>query len=88
MSVVGSATAAVALGKEADDTFDEYKTTGDLDRMNSLFDKAERLDTWAVGCWIVSEIALGVLLYHLLHDAEREGPAEGAGALVPPGVDQ
>jgi hypothetical protein len=74
MSVLASATIAVALSKEADDTFEEYKTAGDLDRMNSLFNKAESLDTWSVGCWIVSEVALGLLLYHLLHD---HGPAPG-----------
>lgn len=74
MTVIGSASAAVALSKEADDTFEEYKTIGDRDRMNSLFNRAERLDTWSVASWIVSEVALGALLYHLLHDAE---PAAG-----------
>ena len=84
MSVLGSATAAVALSKEADDTFEEYKTAGDLDRMNELFDRAESLDNWSVGCWIASEVALGLLLYHLLHDS---GPADdGPGAEPAPGM--
>jgi hypothetical protein len=70
MTVIGSATAAVALSKEADDAFEEYKTAGDRGRMNSLFDRAERLDTWSVASWIVSEVALGALLYHLLHNPD------------------
>lgn len=91
MSVLGSATAAVAISKEADDTFEEYKTAGDLERMNSLFDRAQRLDTWSVGCWIASEVALGMLLYHLLHEGAREageGPSAGASSVVSHGDDQ
>jgi hypothetical protein len=80
MSVLGSATAAVALSKEADESFEEYKTAGDLGRMNELFDKAESLDNWSVGFWIASEVALGLLIYHLLHD---RGPSEDGPAAEP-----
>lgn len=72
VTVVTSATAAVVLKKEADDEFERYKSTGDLDRMNELFDRAERLDTWAVGSWIVCEVALGILIYQLLRSPEQE----------------
>lgn len=69
---VGAATAAVVLKTEADDTFERYKRTGDLDRMNELFDRTERLDTWAITSWVVSEVALGFLIYQLLHETESE----------------
>jgi hypothetical protein len=69
---VSAATAAVIFKTEADDAFDRYKRTGDLNRMNELFDRSESLDTWAVASWIVSEAALGLLVYQLLHDKEGE----------------
>ncbi len=72
VTVVGSATAAVVFKKQADDAFDEYRTTGDPEEMRDLFDRAESLDSWSVASWIVSEVALGVLLYRLLHEEESE----------------
>lgn len=72
VTMVASATAAVVLKKQADDEFERYKSTGDLDRMNEFFDRAEKLDTWAVGSWIVCEVTLGILIYQLLRSPEPE----------------
>jgi len=77
MLVAGSASAATVFSNEADDTFERYKKTGDLDEMNDLFDEARRLDSLAIVSWIVSEAALGVLLYQLL---KEPGRADEAGA--------
>jgi hypothetical protein len=69
---VSAATAAVIFKTEADDAFEKYKRTGDRERMNDLFDRSESLDTWAVASWVVSEAALGLLIYQLLRDREPE----------------
>lgn len=79
MAVIGSATAAVVFNKEADDVFSEYGTTGNLEEMDELFRKAQRLDSWAVASWVVSEVTLGILLYHLLRDRQPELASEQTG---------
>lgn len=78
MTCIGAITAAVVLKEAADSEYDEYLVTGDVSEMDAHLRRAQRLDSWALASWIVGEVALGLLVYELLRDRDRDEPIKEA----------
>ena len=72
---------AVAFGvlgawarQEGDRAYEDYLTTVERDRMRSRYDRAERYDDLAVGCWVAAEVLLVASVWKWLRGSGTESP--------------
>lgn len=63
----GAAVLGLECKDRADRAYDEYLRTGNLGKMRDAFDRAERYDGYALGCWAVAEVSVLSFLYLLTH---------------------
>jgi hypothetical protein len=68
----GSAALGLHYKDRADQAYEDYLRTGNVDRMRDAYDRAERYDRYALGCWVVAEVSLVGLLYMLMRGPEDE----------------
>lgn len=73
MMSAGSAVAGLHFKDRADEAFDEYVHTGHSVRMREAFDRAEKNDRYALGCWIAAEVSLVGFLYLLAMSPDDHG---------------
>lgn len=69
----GSAVAGLHFKDRADEAYEQYLHTGHSSRMRETFDRAEKNDTYALGCWIAAEVSLVGFLYLLATSPDDHG---------------
>ncbi len=79
--VLGSGSVALGLHfkNRADEAYDEYLHTGNERRIRDSYDRAERYDRYAFGCWLTAEVSLIGFLYLLVDTTEDETWSVDAG---------
>ena len=76
----GSAALGLHFKERADDAYDEYLHTGHDQKMREAFNRAEKYDAYALGCWVAAELSLIGLVYLLVKTPAAQGWNVAAGA--------